>query len=226
MAKKHSDDEFAKKGGQVGWVVRGTLEPPLEAALDKLEVGQISPPVETNFGYFLLQVTKKKDTVTHPFETVKTSIAEKLGEEKYKKDFAEATKGDWEEMLAQGKPLDKELKKYRVEVKKTGPFSIGQGYIPNIGQSDTLMDAVFKLSPKNRIPKNLYYHQNHYYYVKLESVERPKKGDFAKNREAVEKSLGTALQSALMSQWVASLRKNSTIKKVFQFPEQPETMVQ
>ena len=36
LAKAQSDDESAKKGGDAGWVNRGSLENALEAALDKL----------------------------------------------------------------------------------------------------------------------------------------------------------------------------------------------
>ena len=57
MAKKHSDDEFAKMGGATGWVSRGSLESPLEMAIDKLEVGQVSQPVKASFGYFIQSTT-------------------------------------------------------------------------------------------------------------------------------------------------------------------------
>ncbi len=218
-AKKQSDDEFASKGGLVGWITRGTLEPPLEAALDSLEPKKVSAPIETSFGYFILLVQNKKAEAVLTLEESKPKIAEKLASEKLRKEYADTVRKQWETTLAAGKPLEPELAKLKVAVKKTGPFSLGQGYVPNIGQSEGILDAVFLLSMKDPVSKKLHYHQNNYYYLKLASVERPKPEDFEKSAEVVEKSVETSLQSELMSQWVAALRKTSTITREIQFPE-------
>ncbi len=221
-AKKQSDDEFASKGGMVGWITRGTLEPPLEAALDQLAPGKVSDPIETSFGYFLLLVQDKKTESTQTVEQAKPKIAETLASEKVRKEYAEGLRKKWEELLAAGKPLEPELAKVKITPKKTGPFSLGQGYIPNIGQAEPMLDAVFALSLKDPISKKLHYHQNNYYYLKLATVEKPKAEDFEKSAEVVEKSLGTSLQSELMSQWVENLKKQSTVTKEIKFPEGPQ----
>jgi peptidyl-prolyl cis-trans isomerase D len=221
MAKKSSDDEFASKGGQVGWITRGTLEPPLEAALDQLQPGVVSSPIETSFGYFLLLVEDKKPEVVQTLEQAKPKIAETLASEKTRKEYADGLRKKWEEILAAGKPLEPELAKLKIAVKKTGPFSLGQGYLPNIGQSDAMLDAVFALSPKEPVSNKLHYHQNHYYYLKLASVERPKAEEFEKQADVVEKSVATSLQSELMSQWVAKLKKQSSVKRELNLPEGP-----
>lgn len=218
-AKKSSDDEFAKKGGMVGWITRGTLEAPLEAALESLPPGKVSDPIETSFGYFLLLVQNKKPEAVTSVQDAKPKIAETLASEKLRKEYADTLRKQWEATLAAGKPLEPELAKLKVPVKKTGAFSLGQGYVPNIGQSEAILDAVFGLSMKDPVSKKLHYHQNHYYYLKLASVERPKPEDFEKSAEVVEKSVETSLQSELMSQWVAALRKTSTINREIQFPE-------
>lgn len=218
-AKKSSDDEFASKGGLVGWIGRGTLEPPLEAAIDQLAPGKISSPVETSFGYFLLLVQDKKADVSHSFESVKAKIASQLASEKFRKDYADTLRKGWEAQLAAGKSIEPELAKLKIPTKKTGPFSLGQGYLPNIGQSEPMMDAVFLLSKKDPVSKRLFFHQNHYYFLKLASVETPKPEDFEKSADVVEKSVETSLQSELMSQWVAKLRKQSTITRELALPE-------
>ncbi len=218
-AKKMSDDEFAAKGGMVGWITRGTLEAPLEAALEGLTPGKVSPPVETSFGYFLLLVQDKKSEATVSLNEAKPKIAATLSTEKVRKEFADATRKQWEEMLLAGKPFEPELAKLKIVAKKTGPFSLGQGHVPNIGQSEPILDAVFALSLKDPVAKKLHYHQNHYYYLKLATVERPKAEDFEKSAEVVSKSAETALQTELMSQWVAALRKQSTVNLEIQFPE-------
>ncbi len=57
MAKRWSQDELsASEGGDLGWVRRGELVPEFEDAAFRLQVGEVSEPVETPFGYHLIQV--------------------------------------------------------------------------------------------------------------------------------------------------------------------------
>lgn len=217
VAKAKSDDEYAKKGGEVGWIKRGTLERALETAMDTLTPGKVSAPVETTFGYFILQIEEKKPEVIKSLEQVKRQVAEKLVAEKTAKQFADEKRAEWDKMLASGKSIEGELKALKIDVKKTGPFSIGQGYIPNVGQADAVVDEVFQLTAANPLPKKLVPFQESFYYVKLRSVERPKEGDFAKNREMIEKSVATSLRTEVMSNWVAGLQKASTVKTELKF---------
>jgi peptidyl-prolyl cis-trans isomerase D len=217
VAKKQSDDEYAKNGGKVGWVSKGTLEAPLEQAIEKLGVNQVSQPIETSFGYYLLLVDGKRQEKAKAFADVKSQIAETLLLEKNKREFTDHTKAALEKQLAEGKPLDAELKKYKIEVKKTGPFSLGQGFIPNVGQAETLADAIAELTKENPLPKKLAFHQGNYYYLKLRSVEAPKAAEFAKTSETLDKTLATQVESALLGKWMETLRKNSTINVEAQF---------
>lgn len=212
IAKTKSDDEYAKKGGEVGWVNRGTLEAALESALGRLEAGQVSEPVETTFGYFILKVEKKRDAVVHPLADVKKTIAEKLVNEKTSKDFAEQKRKEWDALLASGKPLDAELKKVGIEVKKTGPFSIAQGNIPSIGQAEAVLAGVLELDRANPLPKKLLPAQEQFYYVKLLSVDYPKPTDFPKNQESVEKNMATNYESEVFKDMISRLEKSATIK--------------
>lgn len=212
VAKAKSDDEYAKKGGVVGWVTRGSLEKPLEEAIDKLTAGNISPVVETSFGYFVLQLIEKKDSIQKPLAEVKPAVAESVWKEKDKQRFIEEKKKAWEVIVANGQPLDSELKKYKVELKKTGSFPIGQGYVPNVGQIDSLLDAVFDLTKEKPVAKKLFFFQDSYYYVKLLKMDLPKKEDFAKSAETVEKGVVMALQGELLNSWMKDLQKNSKVK--------------
>lgn len=50
----------AQQGGDLGCVARGSLVPDFEEAMDALLPGQVSEPVQTQFGYHLIQVTERK----------------------------------------------------------------------------------------------------------------------------------------------------------------------
>lgn len=60
LARTHSNDLTASKGGDLGWIYPGDTVPEFERAMDALQPGQISGPVESPFGYHLIQVLERK----------------------------------------------------------------------------------------------------------------------------------------------------------------------
>ena len=61
LARLHSDDKAsALKGGDLGWVEPGALVPPFERAMNQLAVNEISEPVQTQFGWHIVQVLERK----------------------------------------------------------------------------------------------------------------------------------------------------------------------
>ncbi|PFH08837.1 peptidyl-prolyl cis-trans isomerase SurA [Collimonas sp. PA-H2] len=60
LAKQYSNDLSASKGGDLGWVYPGDTVPEFERAMDALKPGQVSEPIESPFGYHLIQVVERK----------------------------------------------------------------------------------------------------------------------------------------------------------------------
>ncbi|MBV8633523.1 MAG: peptidylprolyl isomerase, partial [Burkholderiaceae bacterium] len=60
LAKLYSNDLSATKGGDIGWVYPGDTAPEFEKAMDALQVGEISEPVQTQYGFHLIQVVERK----------------------------------------------------------------------------------------------------------------------------------------------------------------------
>ncbi|MCS7037936.1 MAG: peptidylprolyl isomerase [Saprospiraceae bacterium] len=66
LAKKYSDDPGSgAQGGDLGWQKRGVFVPEFEAAVYKLEPGQISPVVETEFGFHVIQLIERRGNLVH-----------------------------------------------------------------------------------------------------------------------------------------------------------------
>ncbi|MBI5324422.1 MAG: peptidylprolyl isomerase [Ignavibacteriae bacterium] len=65
FAKKYSNDlATANNGGELGWFPKGKLIREFEKAAFELQSGQISLPVETPFGFHIIQaIDKKKDSI-------------------------------------------------------------------------------------------------------------------------------------------------------------------
>ncbi len=60
LAKTYSNDTSANRGGDLGWIYPGDTVPEFEKAMMALNIGEISDPVETQFGFHLIQVLEKK----------------------------------------------------------------------------------------------------------------------------------------------------------------------
>ena len=65
LAAKYSDDGSARAGGDLGWAKRGKYVPEFEAAAFKLEKEEISPVVESEFGFHLIQMLERRGNSIH-----------------------------------------------------------------------------------------------------------------------------------------------------------------
>ncbi|MHB9102593.1 MAG: peptidylprolyl isomerase [Sulfuricella sp.] len=60
LARLHSEDGSASKGGDLGWLSPGETVPEFERAMDALKPGEISVPVKSPFGWHLIQVLERR----------------------------------------------------------------------------------------------------------------------------------------------------------------------
>lgn len=60
LAKKFSNDLSASAGGDLGWIYPGDTVPEFERAMNALKPGEVSQPVESPFGYHLIQVLERR----------------------------------------------------------------------------------------------------------------------------------------------------------------------
>ncbi len=73
LAKAYSTDRGSKgKGGELPWAARDRWVPEFAEAAFTLPVGRLSEPVETKFGYHLIEVLERRDG--QPLEEVRPAI--------------------------------------------------------------------------------------------------------------------------------------------------------
>ena len=61
LARLHSVDGSATRGGDLGWLHPGDTVPAFEAAMNKLQPGEVSQPIKTQYGYHLIQVLDRRE---------------------------------------------------------------------------------------------------------------------------------------------------------------------
>lgn len=82
LASLHSDCPSGKKGGDLGYFPKGRMVPAFDAAAFGLPVGEVSPVVETEFGYHLIKVVDRKDPRTAPLEEIREQLTSLLNGQK------------------------------------------------------------------------------------------------------------------------------------------------
>jgi peptidyl-prolyl cis-trans isomerase C len=81
LAKEKSKDANAE-GGDLGFFTHGQMVKPFEDAAFALEVGQISEPVQTQFGWHIIKVEEKRNKPAPSFDQVKEAILAQLVQQK------------------------------------------------------------------------------------------------------------------------------------------------
>jgi peptidyl-prolyl cis-trans isomerase D len=90
LAKKHSQDPgSAAKGGDLGSFTRGSMVKAFDDAVFTMKVGEISQPVESDFGFHIIRVTGITPGTTRSFEQARPEIESELKKQRAGRLYAE-----------------------------------------------------------------------------------------------------------------------------------------
>lgn len=78
LAREHSTGPSGPNGGQLGWFNAGMMVPSFEEAVFDLEVGEVSGPVETQFGWHVIILNDTRDQAAPALEEVRDQLVEGL----------------------------------------------------------------------------------------------------------------------------------------------------
>jgi peptidyl-prolyl cis-trans isomerase C len=74
LAKEKSEDSSKSEGGDLGYFTEDQMVPEFAQVAFKMEKGQVSDPVKTQFGWHIIKVEDKRERQIPPFEQVKDQI--------------------------------------------------------------------------------------------------------------------------------------------------------
>ncbi len=93
LAKDKSTGPSGPGGGKLGWFGEGAMVPAFEEAVKQLEVGKVSQPVPTQFGWHVIMLNETRMLDTPPLEDVREEVEEKLRIKAVEGKIAELTRG-------------------------------------------------------------------------------------------------------------------------------------
>ncbi|MEL6607299.1 MAG: peptidylprolyl isomerase [Pseudomonadota bacterium] len=74
LAMEFSTGPSGPRGGELGWFGPGMMVPAFEEAVTELEVGQVSAPVETQFGWHVVKLNDARTTQPPALEEVREDL--------------------------------------------------------------------------------------------------------------------------------------------------------
>ncbi|MFM6956730.1 MAG: peptidylprolyl isomerase [Ignavibacteria bacterium] len=124
LAKRHSGDPgSASTGGDLGWVDKGKFVAEYERAAYDLQPGETSQPIESPFGFHIIQTIEKRKDASHT-----RHILLKLGGSADDKSRVEKILNDLKERIEKGESFEEMAKQYSDE-KETQGFGGSMGVI-------------------------------------------------------------------------------------------------
>jgi peptidyl-prolyl cis-trans isomerase SurA len=82
VAKELSDSSSAKEGGDVGFFKQGTISDAIAKDIAKVDVGEVTPIIKTQYGYMIFKVLEKR-TGQHPsFDQIADQVMNYLYDQK------------------------------------------------------------------------------------------------------------------------------------------------
>lgn len=84
-AWNYSDDPSKVKGGNIGIIHRGRLEPEIEKVAFSLKKDEVSKVIKTIYGYYIVKVVEKYSSRQMKFEEVKEKLKKELQEKEIEK---------------------------------------------------------------------------------------------------------------------------------------------
>ncbi|MHA3884479.1 SurA N-terminal domain-containing protein [Stutzerimonas degradans] len=93
LAKEFSQDPgSASEGGDLGFAGRDVYDPAFEEALYALQEGQVSAPVQTEFGWHLIKLLGVQSPEIPSFDSMKPELVRELKAQQVEQRFVEASK--------------------------------------------------------------------------------------------------------------------------------------
>lgn len=214
LARAYSKDEgSATQGGDIGYSNGETFVPEFEKALAALvNVGDVSEPVKTEFGYHIIKLTEKRETKPKSFEERKDALAKELREEEAKKQFSEKVDAVGETTYSAG-DLAGPAKELSLAVQKSVPFGRRGG--PGVAASQTVIEAAFSpdLLESGKNSEVIEVGDDRAVVIRVAEHNLPKAKDLASVKPVIVEAIKRDMADKQLDEKVAALKQRAEADK-------------
>ena len=124
LARSGSDDAGSSEaGGDLGWIAKGMMPEPFEAALFALKPGEVSAPVKSEFGWHVIKLREIKAGQQESFEQARDALAREQAEADRERAFNEISGKLMDAVLENPGSLAPAANAVDLPVQKLGPFA-------------------------------------------------------------------------------------------------------
>ena len=142
LASEYSDDPGSKtQGGELGWATRQSFVQPFADALFAMQVGEISDPVKTQFGYHVIQLEEVQPARQRSFEEVRAELEAEYRTEQAQAQFYEKSQSLADDAFASLTELESVAQQHGLTLETVAVFT-RQGGGP-FDDNRKVIDAVF-----------------------------------------------------------------------------------
>lgn len=205
MARKYSGDPgSASNGGDLGFVEKGKFVPAFEAAAYALEPNQLSEPVETPFGWHIIQLIDKTANSVNC-----RHILFKVGQSDADRERTRSELMEIKKRVEAGEDFET-LAKELSDEKETKGFGGAMGEIDLTRLPPDMRDAINALSDKgvsDPLPYAADPTKPGYHILYRKSLIRAHRPSMEFDYKAIEQMATFAKKQRLEKEWVEELRK-------------------
>ena len=147
LAKQYSKDPgSAEKGGDLDWADRSSFVGPFSDALFGMSVGEIHPPVKTQYGYHIIRLDEIQPGKTKSFEEARPELEAEVRRNRATDRFGEIQEQLQTRLEQPGADLDEIAKEFKLQTGDVPQFLRGTGGAP-LGAAPQLQELVYGDSP-------------------------------------------------------------------------------
>lgn len=178
-----------------------------------LNVKQVTEPIETPKGFYILRLKDKKDAYMPEFAEVKDRIKDMLildeAKQVAQQRAQQALQTVKEQLSASPMEFSKLAKSLGFDVEQTALFARGE-YLPKIGISKSFQDAAFALNDQQKLSETVEIGKG-YGFIYLEQYEPVNEADFEKEKDKLGESLLAERKGAAFNDFLTQLRLKANL---------------
>jgi peptidyl-prolyl cis-trans isomerase D len=186
-------------------------QPTLIEAAFALPPQEISEPLRTQAGFYLVSPVERVASTIPDLATTREEVERSLKNEKAEK-LARERAQSLLAQLKENQDLASVAEQAGLTVEESGPFTRQGSYIAKMGTLPELKKDAFQLSAEHPIAQQIYTWSGNIYLATLKERQEPQPQEFEKQKETLQQALTQQKKATVMEELLRQLKEKAEIK--------------